>query len=164
MVYYAGHGIEVDGRNFLIPIDAKLKRATDVEDEALALDRVLARVAAAKRLQLVILDACRENPFRMTGSTRSIGARGLARVEPSHPNLLVAYAARDGQVALDGKSGEGSPYAKALVKHLAEPGLELSVFFRRVRAEVLAATEDKQRPFEYGSLISEDLYFRPLKR
>jgi uncharacterized caspase-like protein len=97
---------------------------------------VLARVAAAKRLQLVILDACRENPFRQTmaGPIRSIGERGLARIEPSLPNLLVvAYAARDGQVALDGKAGEGSPYAKALVKHLAEPGLELSVFFRRVR-------------------------------
>jgi tetratricopeptide (TPR) repeat protein len=165
VVYYAGHGIEVDGRNFLVPVDAQLKRTTDVEDETIALDRVLARVAAAKRLQLVILDACRENPFRrrMTGATRSIGERGLARIEPSQPNLMIAYAARDGQVALDGKAGEGSPYARALVKHLAEPGVELGVLFRRVRAQVLAETGGRQRPFEYGSLTSEDLYFRPAR-
>lgn len=86
--------------------------------------------------------------------------RGLARFEPPQPNLLVAYAARDDQVALDGKAAEGSP-RQGLVKPLAEPRLELSVFFRRVHAEVLAETQDQHRPFEYGSLISEELYFRP---
>jgi hypothetical protein len=126
VVYYAGHGIEVDGRNFLVPVDAELKRVTDVEDEALPLDRVLTRITAAGKLQLVILDACRFNPFkqRMAGAgTRLIGERGLARVEPAHSNIIVAYAARDGQAALDGKPGENSPYARALVKHLGEPGL-----------------------------------------
>jgi uncharacterized caspase-like protein len=164
VVYYAGHGIEVDGRNFLVPIDAELKRSTDVEDESYALDRVLARVAAAGKLQLVILDACRENPFkrRMAGlATRAIGERGLARIEPAHPNVIVAYAARDGEVALDGKPGENSPYARALLKHLAEPGLELGKFFRKVRDDVLAATGGRQRPFEYGSLTGQDLFFKP---
>ena len=168
VIYYAGHGIEVDGRNYLIPVDAQLKRASDVEDEALALDRVMARVAVARKLQLVILDACRENPFasrmvRAGGTTRSVGMRGLAAIEPTYPNLIVAYAARDGQVALDGQ-GANSPYAKALAKYLAEPGLELGIFFRRVRADVLTETSGKQRPFEYGSLTDENLYFRPLVR
>jgi tetratricopeptide (TPR) repeat protein len=165
VVYYAGHGIEVDGRNYLIPVDAALKSASDVEDETLPLDRVLARVAVAKTLQLVILDACRDNPFatRMAqaGSVkRSIGTRGLARVEPEHPNLFIAYSARHGEAALDG-ADTNSPYAKAIVKHLAVPGLALNTFFIRVRAEVLAQTSGRQRPFEYGSLTDENLFFRP---
>jgi hypothetical protein len=165
VVYYAGHGIEVDGRNYLIPVDAELKRATDAEDETYALDRVLARVAAAGKLQLVILDACRENPFKrrmsLTGVKRAVGERGLARIEPAHPNVIVAYAARDGEAALDGKPGENSPYARALLKHLAEPGLELGKFFRKVRDDVLAETGGRQRPFEYGSLTGQDLFFKP---
>jgi hypothetical protein len=168
VVYYAGHGIEVDGRNYLIPVDAELKSASDVEDEAVSLDRVMARVTAASKLQLVILDACRDNPFarRMAqggGTARAIGARGLAPIEPSYPNQFVAYAARHGEVALDG-SGKNSPYAKALVKHLAVPGLALSNFFIRVRTEVLAETSGKQRPFEYGSLTDENLSFRPASK
>ena len=164
VVYYAGHGIEVDGRNYLVPVDAQLKRATDVEDETLPLDRVLARMAAAGKLQLVILDACRFNPFkqRMAGAgTRIVGERGLARIEPTHPNVVVAYAARDGQVALDGKPGENSPYARALLKYLAEPGLELGNMFRKMRDEVLAETGGRQRPYEYGSLTSQQLFFKP---
>ncbi len=166
VVYYAGHGIEVDGRNYLVPVDAKLNRASDVEDETLALDRVLARVAAAGKLQLVILDACRNNPFKarmvVTGAAkRAIGERGLARVEPAHSNVLVAYAARDGEAALDGRAGDNSPYARALVKRLGERGLEVGTFFRKVRDDVLAETGGKQRPFEYGSLTGQLLYFRP---
>ena len=168
VVYYAGHGIEVDGRNFLIPVDAELKSASDVEDETVALDRVMARVGTARRLQLVILDACRDNPFvprmaQVGGIARAVGTRGLARIEPAHPNLFVAYSARHGEVALDG-TGSNSPYARALVKHLATPGLELGIFFRRVRTEVLADTGGKQRPFEYGSLTDENLFFRPPPR
>jgi uncharacterized caspase-like protein len=167
VVYYAGHGIEVDGRNYLVPVDAQLKSASDADDETLPLDRVMARVAVASKLQLIILDACRDNPFapRMTqtgGIVRNVGSRGLGRIEPTLPNLFVAYAARHGEVALDG-TGKNSPYAKALVKYLAEPGLELGVFFRRVRADVVAETGGKQRPFEYGSLI-DDLFFRPVTK
>ena len=126
----------------------------------------MARVAVAGKLQLVILDACRFNPFRQRmaqvgAATRLIGERGLARVEPAHPNVIVAYAARDGQAAIDGKPGNNSPYAKALVKHLAAPGLALTNFFIRVRTDVLAETSGKQRPFEYGSLTDEKLFFRP---
>jgi uncharacterized caspase-like protein len=165
VVYYAGHGIEVDGRNYLVPVDARLKRDSDVEDEALPLERVLARVSVAKRMQLVILDACRDNPFarRMApagGLKRSVGARGLARFENLPTNLMVAYSAGKGEAALDGAAGENSPYAGALVKYLAHPQLELSIFFRRVRADVLAATQGKQRPFEDSSLTDDNLFFR----
>src|SRR6187399_3480576 len=113
VVYYAGHGIEVDGANYLIPVDAKLERDTDVYDEALSLDRVLVAVEPAKQLRLVILDACRDNPFgktmKRTVASRGIG-RGLAQVEPTSPNTLVAYSAKAGLTALDG-DGKNSPFA-----------------------------------------------------
>ncbi len=99
VVYYAGHGIEVDGSNYLIPVDAKLERDTDVYDEALSLDRVLIAIEPAKKLRLVILDACRDNPFaksmKRTVASRAIG-QGLAKVEPTSPNVLIAYSAKAG--------------------------------------------------------------------
>jgi uncharacterized caspase-like protein len=103
IVYYAGHGIEVDGTNYLIPTDAKLARDFDVEDETISLDRVLRAIDSARRLRLVILDACRVNPFvqSMKRSSRAIG-RGLAKVEPTTPDTLVAFAAKVGSTASDG--------------------------------------------------------------
>ena len=112
VVYYAGHGIEVDGTNYLIPVDAKLERDTDVYDEAFSLDRVLLAIEPAKQLRLVILDACRDNPFaktmKRTVASRAIG-RGLAKVEPTSPNTLIAYSAKAGSTALDGDS-KNSPF------------------------------------------------------
>ena len=107
-VYYAGHGMELNGMNWLIPVDAELLRATDTPDEAIPLERVLERVSAASKLRIVILDACRSNPFmtRMVMNrvaTRAV-TRGLTAVEPSHGEV-VFYAARDGSVALDGAAG-----------------------------------------------------------
>ena len=127
VVYYAGHGIEVDGGNYLIPVDAKLERDTDVYDEALSLDRVLLAVEPAKKLRLVILDACRDNPFsktmKRTVASRAIG-QGLAKVEPNSPNLLIAYSAKAGSTAADG-DGKNSPFTAALSKHLTTPGLDV---------------------------------------
>lgn len=161
VVYYAGHGIEVSGVNYLIPVDAKLAADRDVPFETIALDQVLLSVEGARKLRLVILDACRDNPFRQTMSrsiaSRSIG-RGLARVEPEGATL-VAFAAKAGQVAMDG-TGTNSPFATALVKYLETPGLELNFLFRKVRDEVLGATERQQEPFTYGSLPAEAFYFR----
>jgi tetratricopeptide (TPR) repeat protein len=161
LVYYAGHGIEVGGVNYLIPVDAELANANHVEDEAIPLDRVLAKVEGAQKLRLVILDACRENPFiakmASAGGTRSIG-RGLARIEPSG-GVLVAYSARDGQVAQDG-DGNNSPFAQALLDHLGEPGLEINMLFRKVRDDVKSKTGGVQEPFTYGSLPAEALYFK----
>jgi TPR repeat protein len=161
VVFFAGHGIQVNGRNYLIPVDAQLRRASHVEDEAAPLQRVLSKVREAKKLRLVMLDACRNNPFaiRMKQSSRkrSLG-RGLARIEPDSGEL-VAYSARDGQEADDGE-GEHSPFTGALLRYIEEPGVELNILFRKVRGAVLAATNHNQEPYVYGSLPEELFYFR----
>ncbi|KQT12839.1 MAG: caspase family protein [Bradyrhizobium sp.] len=165
VVYYAGHGIEVEGSNYLIPVDAKLERDTDVYDEALSLDRVLVAVEPAKQLRLVILDACRDNPFgkrmKRTIASRGFG-RGLAQVEPTSPNTLIAYSAKAGFTAQDG-DGVNSPFTVALSKHLTTPGLDVRRAFGFVRDEVLRSTGNKQEPFVYGSLGGEDMPLVPVK-
>ena len=154
VVYYAGHGIEVDGINYLIPADAKLLSDFDLEDETVQLDRVLRSLESAKRLKLIILDACRDNPFaktiKRTLASRSIG-RGLAEVEPIGADMLIAFAAKAGAVASDGDA-ENSPFATALLNHLTEPGLDLRIALGRVRDDVLKLTGHRQEPFVYGSL------------
>jgi len=163
VVYYAGHGIEVDGGNYLIPVDAKLERDTDVYDEALSLDRVLLAIEPAKKLRLVILDACRDNPFsknmKRTVATRAIG-QGLAKVEPTSPNMLIAYSAKAGSTAADG-DGKNSPFTVALSKHLTTPGLDVRRAFGFVRDDVLKTTNNRQEPFVYGSLGGEDVPLVP---
>jgi hypothetical protein len=154
VLFYAGHGIEVSGVNYLIPVDAMLERDMDVEDEAISLDRVGQIMSSASRLQLVILDACRDNPFagsmKRKLATRSIG-RGLARVEVPSSDTLVAFAAKAGLTAADG-DGANSPYTTALLKHLATPGLDIRLALGRVRDEVLKSTAKQQEPYVYGSL------------
>src|SRR5882757_4385672 len=165
VVYYAGHGIEVDGGNYLIPVDAKLERDTDVYDEALSLDRVLLAIEPAKRLRLVILDACRDNPFskvmKRTVASRAIG-QGLAKIEPSSPNMLIAYSAKAGSTAADG-DGKNSPFTVALSKHLTTPGLDVRRAFGFVRDDVLKTTGNRQEPFVYGSLGGNDVPLVPAK-
>jgi uncharacterized caspase-like protein len=163
VVYYAGHGIEIDGTNYLIPTDAKLGSDFDVEDETLSLDRLLRSLDLVRRLRLIILDACRENPFsnsmKKNLASRSIG-RGLARVEPTTSNTLVAFATKAGAIADDG-NGENSQYATALVKYLAEPGVDLRLALGRVRDEVLRKTGNRQEPFVYGSLGGDNVALVP---
>jgi uncharacterized caspase-like protein len=166
VVYYAGHGIEVDGGNYLIPVDAKLERDTDVYDEALSLDRVLIAIEPARKLRLVILDACRDNPFartmKRTVASRAIG-QGLAKVEPTSPNVLIAYSAKAGSTAADG-DGKNSPFTAALSHHITKPGLDVRRAFGFVRDEVLKNTGNKQEPFVYGSLGGEDVPLVPAPR
>jgi uncharacterized caspase-like protein len=163
VVYYAGHGIEVDGANYLIPVDAKLERDTDVYDEALSLERVLLAIEPAKKLRLVILDACRDNPFsktmKRTVASRAIG-QGLAKVEPTSPNMLIAYSAKAGSTAADG-DGRNSPFTVALSRHLTTPGLDVRRAFGFVRDDVLKTTNNRQEPFVYGSLGGEDVPLVP---
>ncbi|MET4799794.1 caspase family protein [Bradyrhizobium sp. LB11.1] len=163
LVYYAGHGIEIDGTNYLIPTDARLERDTDIYDEAFSLDRVLLAIEPARQLRVVIVDACRNNPFadtmKRTVASRSI-SRGLARVEPTVSNTLIAFAAKAGLTALDGNS-KNSPYAAALVKYIAKPGLDLRRVFGFVRDDVLQATGNRQEPYVYGSLGGEDVALVP---
>jgi tetratricopeptide (TPR) repeat protein len=160
VVYFAGHGMEVNGINWLVPTDAALKADRDVPFQAVPLDQALVAVEGARRMRLVILDACRDNPFlaKMTRlvASRSL-SRGLAQIEPSR-GTLVAFSAKPGQVALDG-DGANSPFVSALVKHLGTPGLEIDRLFRRVRDEVLRTTADKQEPWSNGTLPDEDFFF-----
>ena len=161
MVYYAGHGMEIDGVNYIIPIEAKILFDRDVRYESVALDDVLASVGTAKKLRLVVLDACRENPFSSkmgrTYASRSV-TRGLARIEPQGATLVV-YAAKAGQIALDG-AGRNSPFVTAFVDRMNQPGIEINKVFRLVRDDVLEATGGQQEPFMYGSLPGrEDFFF-----
>lgn len=161
MVYFAGHGIEIGGVNYLIPVDARLAADRDVQFEAVPLEQVMGAAEGAKKFRLVLLDACRDNPFagqmRRTVATRSIG-RGLAQVEPDSGTLVV-YAAKHGQTALDG-DGANSPFVSALVKRLATPGLEIRKLFDLVRDDVMKETNRRQQPFSYGSVPgSEDFFF-----
>ena len=166
VVYYAGHGIEVDGGNYLIPVDARLERDTDIYDEGLSLDRILIAIEPAKKLRLVILDACRDNPFartmKRTVASRAIG-QGLAKVEPTSPNVLIAYSAKAGSTAADG-DGNNSPFTMALSHHLTKPGLDVRRAFGFVRDEVLKTTNNRQEPFVYGSLGGEDVPLVPAPR
>ena len=156
MVFYAGHGIEVDGENYLVPVDARLKT-----DRAVTLETVpfyqVRKMQPKGGLLLVILDACRDNPFaqtmRRTGATRTVGARGLGRIDLGTSGVgdtFVAYAAAAGAVAQDG-AGRNSPYTAALLSHLEVPGLEVDDMFREVRAAVLEQTGNQQAPAVYAA-------------
>ena len=166
IIYFAGHGIEIDGTNYLIPVDAVLERDIDAYDEAVSLERILTVIEPAKQLRLVILDACRDNPFsktmKRTATARAL-VRGLAKVEPTSPNTLIAYAAKAGSTALDGDS-KNSPFTAALIRHLPKPGLDLRKAFGFVRDDVMKATGNKQEPFIYGSLGGDDVPLVPAVR
>ncbi len=159
-VYFAGHGMEINGENWLIPIDAELKRDTDAANEAISLRSVMLQVSNTTSLGLVILDACRNNPFaaKMNRSlaTRAAPNGGLGRIEPVG-NVLVAYAARDGTTALDGDQ-RNSPFAAALMRNIETPGVEVTFMFRNVRDDVMEATHNEQQPFVYGSLSRRAIY------
>ncbi len=162
VLFFAGHGMEVAGESHLLPVDATLQDDLDLDYETVPLDKMLRATGGAHRLRLVILDACRDNPLarrmRSAGNTRST-KRGLARVEPDQ-GTVVAYAARDGTTAADG-SGRNSPYTKALLTHLEDPGVDVGLMLRRVRDSVIEATDGRQEPFVYGSLSGPELYLVP---
>ncbi|MFC3075903.1 caspase family protein [Shinella pollutisoli] len=160
VVYFSGHAMEMNGINYLLPVDAQLKSDRDVEDESVPIDRVQRSLEGAKKLKLFILDACRNNPFAQS-MTRSIGTRavtrGLARVEPESADTLIAFASKAGTVALDGE-GMNSPFATALAKHLVEPGVDVRIALGKVRDEVVQATNREQEPFVYGSLGGAQIF------
>jgi hypothetical protein len=162
LVYFAGHGVEVQGENFLVPVDATVQSNRDIERQSVSLSEMLLAVDKARKMRIVILDSCRNNPFGDTlapeapetdAGTASASTRGTGGLAPPSPErgTLVAFAARDGEVALDG-TGANSPFAEALIEKLDEPGLEISLMFRQVRDRVLEATGNRQEPHTYGSL------------
>jgi uncharacterized caspase-like protein len=166
VVYYAGHGIEIHGTNYLIPVDAKLASDRDAEDEAVELDRLINAVDGAKQLSLVILDACRDNPFahktlrQGTAAVPAITA-GLSAAKPTAGNMLIAFAAKACSGVEDGQ-GDHSPFTTALLDNLFVPGLDVRLAFGRVRDEVLKITSNLQDPFVYGSLSPANISVVPV--
>ncbi|MBL0375067.1 caspase family protein [Rhizobium sp. KVB221] len=165
MVYYAGHGVELNGDNFLIPVDIRITKPEQIASQAITLKNLLNSVANARRLRIVILDSCRNNPFTdwpsqelakasspdyQTGEVTKIRTGGLA-APSADKGMLVVYAAKDGEVALDGESGH-SPFARALLSELPARNIEIGMMFRRVRDKVMQETRNKQEPHFYGSL------------
>jgi hypothetical protein len=156
LFYYAGHGMQVRGRNYLLPVDAEISSEASVRNESIDVDQVLDAIGSAKdALSMVILDACRNNPFERR--FRSSVGNGLAQVE-APKGALIAYATAPGKVAADGDGANGL-YTAELLRAMDEPGLRVEDVFKRVRARVSSATADLQVPWEASSLVG-DFYFK----
>lgn len=164
VLFYAGHAIEVAGRNMLIPTSARIREERDIPFEAVDLDAVVAQLDGQARTTILFLDACRNNPFRellrATGATRSIGAGGLAAVQ-APTGMMVSFAADRGQVALDGV-GQNSPFTTALLRHIETPGVDVRLMLDEVRQEVLRSTGNRQRPREDVALLPGGFAFKPV--
>ncbi|RAI41956.1 caspase family protein [Rhodoplanes roseus] len=158
LFFYAGHGLQVAGKNYLVPVDAKLERPGDLSFETIDVGQVLGQMEAEPRVNLVFLDACRDNPLARS-LARSLGTRsasvgtGLASIH-SAVGTMIAYATQPDNVALDG-DGRNSPFTTALLKHLPTPGLDVAVLMRRIRSDVVASTRQKQVPWDHSSLIGD---------
>ncbi len=161
LFFYAGHGLQVGGSNYLVPVDVALEDETDVAFEAVRLDVVLAQLEREPRTSLIFLDACRDNPLNASriGLTRAAAAsRGLARVDGSI-GTLIAFATEPDAVALDG-DGPHSPFTAALLDHIGTPGLEVRQMLTRVRQQVIDATNGEQVPWDHSSLTGA-FFFKP---
>ena len=155
LFYFSGHGLQVQGKNFMVPLRARVQSERLVETEAVDVNRVLGEMDAAQaRVNIVVLDACRDNPF--TRSFRS-GTQGLAQIDAPQ-GTLIAYATAPGKVAEDG-AGQSSPYTAALVRHIAASGLPIESVFKRVRVDVLSQTRNRQEPWESSSLTGDFFFF-----
>jgi hypothetical protein len=163
--YYAGHGIAVNGTNYLLPVDADLKSEMDVKlGAAINVDLTLEQTLADAKVKLVFLDACRDNPFaakiRSAKATRSIAVdSGLADMK-SGEGTLIAFATGPGQTALDGETGTNSPFTRALVAHITQPGVEIQQAMTEVRAQVNDETSKNQLPWGHTNLIGS-VYLNP---
>ncbi len=157
LFFYAGHGVQISGKNFLLPIGVKIDRETDVKYRAVDADMVLDEMGnAGNPMNIVILDACRDNPF---GKTFRTASRGLAIISSAPRGTLISYSTSPSSVAADG-SGRNSPYTASLVKHMATSGLQVEDVFKNVRQDVAKQTGGKQIPWELSSLEGR-FYFAP---
>lgn len=166
VLFYAGHGIQVDGKNFLVPVDTKVESAASLTAGMTDLDTILAALDDPVRTNIVFLDACRDNPLAPKAATAESKARsitvpsglaapsGVGKGATSGAGTLLAFATAPGQVALDG-DGENSPFSAALARHIGTPGLEIQQMLTRVRTEVLAATGKRQLPWSNSALLGE---------
>ncbi len=158
LVFFAGHALQIGGENYLFPVDARVEKEADARSHLVPLNALLADLSRTTRSRIVILDACRSNPFAdeiaNAQATRSGGlSRGLARVYAG-VGSFIAYSTQPGNVALDG-SGRNSPFTDALLRHLALPGADVHAVMRRVRADVQRVTNEQQIPWENSSLVDE---------
>lgn len=164
MVFYAGHGVQVAGRNYLVPVDAKPPtREADLRYDFVDVTAIMEELAGARKLRIVVLDACRDNPLA-SALSRSVGrslgvTRGLA-APPEADNMLVAYATAADAVAEDGAGGN-SPFTQALLAHIGDPGLDVRLMFGRVRDDVRRSTNNRQSPSVYASMGGESFAFNP---
>jgi uncharacterized caspase-like protein len=164
--YYAGHGLQVSGRNHLVPVDAQLQSERDLDFEAVSLDFVLKQMELERegKTNIVFLDACRDNPLarnlaRSMGTRSASIGKGLAQVQTG-VGTFIAYSTQPGNVALDGE-GANSPFTAALTKAIKEPGRNLTAVMIEVRKEVLASTNGRQVPWDHSALTG-DFYFHPV--
>jgi peptidoglycan hydrolase-like protein with peptidoglycan-binding domain len=160
LVYYAGHGVSVDDENYILPTDIVLKNPTDLDLGAISVSLLLKQMKREDRVIVVILDACRDNPFAAdlarSKSRSVVGERGLSRVEGDLARgTLIAFASDPKSVALDGRPGEHSPFTKALIDHLEDPDVPIDTVMNRVRSEVWEITKNKQLPWVNTSIIGE---------
>ncbi|MGA2129779.1 MAG: caspase family protein [Xanthobacteraceae bacterium] len=158
LFFYAGHGLQMNGENYLVPVDARIDSAADVRFNTINLGDIQQEMEGSGRTTIIILDACRNNPFaeKLARGGRAAPARGLGRVEATAEGSLIVYATQPNNVALDG-AGRNSPFTAALLKHVATPGVEVRQMVSRVRGDVLAATDRRQTPWDSSSLVG-DLY------
>jgi hypothetical protein len=161
LFFYAGHGVQIGGNNYLLPTDVRVETTSDVKLDTIDIGTIMEEMGAEKRVNLIFLDACRDNPFANSVllSGRSISSRGLAR-QDSSVGSLIAFATQPNNIALDG-SGRNSPFTQALLKHLKTPGLEIRTLLSRVRNDVIEATGGKQVPWENSSLTGEIVLVPP---
>ena len=169
VVYYAGHGVQIDGRNYLVPVDIQLQGSGGITDTMMDLDTIMAGLDDQVRTNILILDACRNNPMAprvaSTGPTRDIEAGSSGLAAPTTlgngstlgAGTLIAFATAPGQVALDGE-GTNSPFSAALTRHIGTPGLEVQQMLTRVRAEVVAATKGKQVPWSNSRCSARSIW------
>ena len=156
LFFYAGHGLQMGGENYLLPMDAKIATPADVRFNTVDLSDIQGEMEGSGRTSIIILDACRDNPFtdKLAQGGRSLGGRGLRRTEATAQGSLIVYSTQPNNVALDG-TGRNSPFTTALLKHVATPGLEVRQMISRVRGDVLAATDQKQTPWDSSSLVGD---------
>jgi len=159
LLFYSGHGVQIFGTNYILPIDADQTDVAQATIQGISLNSVVESFLPGKT-KIVFLDACRDNPLQRTGD-RSV-SKGLAPISVAQ-GTLIAYATKDGQTASDGVGQRNSPFTTALLQHLSDPE-DIGIVLRKVREKVMAATGGKQQPWEYGSLTGGALILSATKR
>ena len=156
LFFYAGHGLQMNGENYLLPVDARIETAADVRFNTINLSDIQQEMEGSGRANIIILDACRNNPFaeKLSRGGRGATTRGLGRIDATGEGSLIVYSTQPNNVALDG-AGRNSPFTEALLKYVGTPGLEVRQMISKVRGDVLQATDRRQTPWDSSSLVGD---------